>query len=64
MKPKPEYIIYKNNYSIGQAITWHGALNLLVIAENLHNYAVEHHAQGYISVISENNTYRIVQERG
>lgn len=38
---KPNWTIFKNDRAIGQAITWHKALDILVIQEGLNSFKME-----------------------
>lgn len=64
---RPEWIIYKNDHRIGQAISWHKALDVLVKQERLGEYTVKHYANNYIVVtvraIIETINYKIQNER-
>lgn len=63
---KPEWIIYKDDQKIGQAVTWHKALDILIILENIDFFAVE----GFKGIIFVRNNrelenpirYKIVKE--
>lgn len=64
-RPRPEYIIYKGTERIGQAITWHHALNFLLCAESIAQYKAIHNGSHYITITDmAGNAYRIVKERG
>ena len=61
---KPEYVIYKNNEKIGQAVTWHKALDILIIQEGLSNFRASFF-QGIVLISQINNpqVYKIIKER-
>ncbi len=40
-RPMPEWTIYKDDRAIGQAKTWHGALDALCKAEGLTSFKIE-----------------------
>ena len=60
---RPEWIIYKNEQRVGQALTWHQALDILVKSEGLSRYEVVHSVAEFISIKSSDKLYRIVKER-
>lgn len=64
---KPEWVIYKNDERIGQSVTWHGALDVLVKQEGLtemHVSKLNAVVFVYFQIESEFNTiYKIVKER-
>jgi hypothetical protein len=61
---KPEWIIYKNEERIGQAITWHKALDILLKQEGITKFAI-HMYTGAVFVESEcgKQRYKIIKER-
>lgn len=63
-KLRPEFTVYSGIIKIGQSVTWHGALSLLVNAECLAQYSVTHTGTQYL-LVKDNagNSYRIVRER-
>lgn len=66
---KPQWIIYKNDFAIGQAITWHKALSNLCITEHLDNIIVKHLTDGLVLVLPVNigqensDRYRIIKQQ-
>lgn len=61
----PEWNIYKNDYKIGQAKTWHKALGILIDLDNIGTYSVIMTC-GHISVHTHERPtarYRIIKER-
>ncbi len=60
MKPKPAWTIYKQDYVLGGAITWHKALDILVKQEGLTNFTVIMYKQ-ILSIYSGENHYQIIQ---
>lgn len=64
MKPtiKPEWIIYKEGQRIGQGITWHKALDVLIEQERLTSFYVDKMSQ-YILINSGDFQYRIIKEQ-
>lgn len=62
---KPEWIIYKNEQRIGQALTWYKAIDILIKQEKCTYLEIIKYSK-YVSIRnkSENSqTYKIVQER-
>ena len=59
---KPEWVIYKNNMRMGQAVTWHRALDVLVKQEGIKSFRVEVF-QERVFVVSNNESYKLVKER-
>lgn len=61
---KPEWIVYKNEQRIGQAITWHKALDVLIKQEPTDRYEIIHHGQIiFINPANRVYQYKIVKER-
>lgn len=63
---KPEWVIYKNEQRIGQAVTWHKALDILVKQEKLSLFTVSKFQQVYFVndlTYTQTATLKIVKER-
>lgn len=60
---KPEWVIYKNEQKIGQAVTWHKALDILVKQEGLVGFECAVNAS-FVSVLlrQEGLIYKIIKE--
>lgn len=64
MDIKPEWIIYKEQRPIGQAVTWYRALDILVKLEGLDQFRVLKMAQLVtVEQINGMGYYKIVKER-
>lgn len=58
---KPEWIIYKDDQRIGQAVTWHKALDILVKQEGIRNTQIDINTEivfvqggvGYFKIVKE-----------
>lgn len=62
----PEWNIYKNDQKIGQTITWHKGLDLLIRSQLMSHFKVEKYGQFYLIIpigCEEINRYKIVKER-
>lgn len=59
---KPEWVIYKNDQRIGQAVTWHKALDIAVQVDALSQYEVKQFSN-IVYVYSHLTIYKIVKER-
>lgn len=61
---KPEWVIYKNGQRIGQAITWHKALDILIKQEKLNFLVLNSYSKAhFIKTTDQSNCYKILQER-
>lgn len=58
---RPEWKILSKSFPIGQAVTWHKALNLLVEKEKLVDFNIKIYAKQYITISSEGNQYIIIK---
>ena len=61
---RPEWVIYKNEQRLGQSVTWHGALDVLMRAEGLTTVEIDKYAQlVLVNRGSRDFNYKIVKER-
>lgn len=63
---KPEWVIYKNDIRIGQAITWHKALDILIKTECIQSIQfIQYITSGLIVLVDvhTNKNYKIIKER-
>lgn len=65
-KPLPEWVIYKNQDRLGQALTWHKALDNLVKQANLLTFRVWRQNETQIVFVETDgrDQYKIQKERG
>lgn len=64
MESKPCWVVYKNDQRIGQAITWHGALDIAIKHSGLNYIGLNCMKQYYSFVdVDNNDSYKIVRER-
>ena len=61
---KPNWVIYKDQRPIGEAITWHKALDILVKLEQLEQFKILKLSQLVtVEQINRMGYYKIVKER-
>ncbi len=64
MNPRPQWTIYKNDQPIGQAVTWHKALDILMFTCGIIHVEVTRYPGIYIvKEYNKTDNYKIVKER-
>ena len=59
----PIWVIFKNNFKIGQSKTWHGAVAVLVKQERMNDFHVHMYPQ-FVQVVNhrDDGVYKIIKE--
>lgn len=63
---RPEWVIYKNDIRIGQAVTWHKALDVLINGEKIQALQfIQYIGSGLVVCVDvhTNQNFKIIKER-
>lgn len=61
---RPQWVIYKNEQRIGQGISWHKSLDVLVRQEKLNYFSIDFFSRiVFIHNADKSQSYKIVKEQ-